>query len=124
MSKLSIEQYKFLVSLSKTGEIKCDDLDESQLSIIRFLDSEGLISSKRDIVVVPSPNDRLKPLKGGYISVSISEKGKAYLRESKTNDRRWVIPVVLSAVALIKSFDREIIYIAEQLLRLIKQLSK
>jgi hypothetical protein len=51
----------------------------------------------------------------------ISEKGKAYLHDSKINNRHWYIPVLISAIALIKSFDKEIICIVEQLLKLLEQ---
>lgn len=104
MLVLAKSQIKFLKKLSKVNSIKCDTLTSDEMHIVRYLDENGLINADRSIRQYPNFNTgELKFGKGKYLSVSISEKGKSFFAERRSNTLRFSIPVIISVFALLTS---------------------
>ena len=59
-----------------------------------------------------------------YVQPYLTEKGKAKLHATKKQTAEKWIPIVISLIALIKSFMPEIILLTKQLLQLMKLLLK
>lgn len=101
MLYLNTEQQNFLNTLSKTESIDCFALSEKELKIVEFLDEEGLIDSKREQHTTLNPiTNEFHTFPGAYLSVSISEKGKSHLVESKVDSDRYKHPFAVSVISL------------------------
>lgn len=119
MLYLNSEQKKLLLRLSKVDSLSCASLSSEELKIIYFLDREGLIDSKRRQIPTYNPATRAATLiPGGYISVSISEKGKSYLVEAKVDSARYKHPFIVSIIALLISLFSLILSLVSIVLQL------
>lgn len=79
---LDKNQLDFLKKLSEVDEMKRSDIDDSQISMILYLNKQGLVSVDRDISGLRMNRFTNKLENDGEIlSVWISEQGKAYLAE-------------------------------------------
>lgn len=104
MIYLTKPQRCFLHKLLKTQSLSCKSLSESEIKIIKYLDTIGLIDTRNENGIYPSfQTGELKSFKGKYISVSISEKGKSYFVERKSEFIHFLIPVSISLLALLIS---------------------
>lgn len=101
MLYLNDDQKVFLNRLSKTGLVDCASLSEDELKIVRFFDKEGLIDANREQYTSLDPKTQeLRFFPGAYLSVSISEKGKAYLVEVNVDSVRYKHPFIVSVISL------------------------
>lgn len=104
MIYLTNPQRRFLHNLINVQCVDCRGFSDSDLKIVKYLDSIELIDAKRETGVYPSmSNAELKTIKGKYISVSISEKGKSYFVERRSELIHFLIPVSISIIALLIS---------------------
>lgn len=110
------------VSISKNDLEKINLTEQQIVKILYLLQSDNLIKIK-----VKSVHDDFSR----FWTVELNSSCVFYFegkRTAKTNNRReWVrtyIPLIISSIALIKSFMPEIILIVEQLWNIVKQLLK
>lgn len=110
------------VSISKNDVAKINLTEQQIVKILYLLQSDGLIDIK-----VKSVHDDFSR----FWTVELNSSCVFYFeskKTSKTNNRReWVrtyIPLIISSIALIKSFMPEITLIVEQLWNIVKQLLK
>ena len=105
---LTPEQRKFLIKLSKSESIDYY-LILKDLDIAKFLVEKELAKFKKERLTRINPDThKVENYDGKIISISISEAGKAYIVERKTQIReKWVpyiITTIISALALAKSY--------------------
>lgn len=104
MVYLTKAQYKFLKKLLKSETADCSALPDSQMSIIYHLESLGLLKAARDETTSYDPNTcNYQTIYGCYLSVTITEAGKSYFVEVRSERRRFLIPVAISLLALLIS---------------------
>lgn len=122
---LNKKQLKFLKSIPENGDIKSDDMTDEQFKIAVFLEKEGLVNVKREIIHtrIDSESHIIKHTYGNIISVSQSERGKTYLSDIKIGKREKWIPIIISVLALLKSYDipGKIITLCMKLLELLQK---
>lgn len=89
---LNKEQLNFLKSLPENEDVSITGVSESKMSIVYFLESEGLIDAKREVIHsrLDVETRTFKDTYGRILSISISEKGKAYLAELKHEKNHFV----------------------------------
>ncbi|MCI9081444.1 MAG: hypothetical protein HFI70_03820 [Lachnospiraceae bacterium] len=81
---LDEEQLEFLKSIPKNGSIKREDIPDSKLKIIEFLENERYIKVTYEVSGIRFHSFEemfSSKVKGDIISVSLTELGKAYLAE-------------------------------------------
>lgn len=104
MVYLNKSQKNFLNKLSKYDSIDCSSLSDEELKIVPYLDSLGFLNADRQMSMgCEFGSSEFKPVYGAYLSVKISEAGKAYFAEARTSRLRFLIPVIISAIALLTS---------------------
>lgn len=111
MLYLKNDQLDFLISISKTNKIMCNTLSDSQMKIVRFLEDENLIDANREILSTRYDSETQNAIHnfGRIISVSISERGKAYLAESKHRKFYFWIPIVIDSILSVSAIIISII---------------
>lgn len=121
------EQFNFLKYICKTKMIIYSDLSNEQVKIADFLEENKLI----DVSYQNKPHFDFETKKasyerGGRISATISETGKAYLSERKRYVReKWIpytITTVISVLALMKSYGCGIDELIISCMQLLKRL--
>lgn len=122
---LTPEQRKFLIKLSKSESIDYY-LILKDLDIAKFLVEKELAKFKKERLTRINPDThKVENYDGKIISISISEAGKAYIVERKTQIRdKWVpyiITTIISALALAKSYGFGIDDIFTWCMQLLKQ---
>lgn len=105
---LTPEQRKFLIKLSKSESIDYY-LILKDLDIAKFLVEKELAKFKKERLTRINPDThKVENYDGKIISISISEAGKAYIVERKTQIRKkwipYIITTIISALALAKSY--------------------
>lgn len=95
---LSPEQRSCLQRLEKTGVILCDTFSEHDSSVFDFLVQSKLAEYGFDFVDVPN-----HPTGGGIrpVWVTITENGRSCLSEHFYNDKKFIVPTVISVISLI-----------------------
>ena len=79
-------------------------MPEDQLEIVKYLNDLGFLNANRKSSTQYNPNTgNLETIYFEYISVQISEKGKSYIAEVKSDFIRFLIPVTVSVCALVIS---------------------
>lgn len=104
MIHLSKSQKQLFTKIYKANTLDCSDMTESQLEIVKYLDTLGFLIANRKSSTQYTPNTgNFQTFNFEYISVQISEKGKSYIAESKSDLIRFLIPVTVSLCALVIS---------------------
>lgn len=107
MLRLTEHQKGLLNYLAGMGSANCERFSEKDLDVIKFLESEGLINAKRDMIPTNIPGKGFTVIPGGYKTISISEKGKSFLVETKVDFDRYrhpfIVNTILSILAIIIS---------------------
>lgn len=104
MVYLTNQQKRFLSRLLKTDSIDCSNFSEDKMVIVKHLEHLGFLTAHRVSSSFYDPNTfETKTFYGAYLSVEISEKGKAYFVEVRSERRRFLIPVTISILALLIS---------------------
>lgn len=115
MLRLTDNQKNLLNYLAGMDSASCDNFSNEEMKIIEFLDSNELINSKRDIIPTNITGKGFTVIPGKYRSVSISEKDKSFLVETKVDSDRYkhpfIVNTILSILAIIISIASLIISI-------------
>lgn len=120
MKRLDKTQLNLLNKIRKTGDYNCSNISESELSIIKYLRSEGFLTAKTRDGFFPSGMHQGSRIEIELLSVKLSETGKAYLAELHTDKTRWCIPLFISIFAAIGAYRAELAYILQKLAQLLK----
>ena len=104
MIQLSRPQKQLFRKIYKAKTLDCSNMSESQLEIVKFLDDLGFLTANRESSTQYNLNTgNYQTLNFEYISVKVSEKGKSYMAEVKSDLIRFLIPVTVSVCALVIS---------------------
>lgn len=120
MKQLSPNQLKLLKKIERLGDFNCSHLSEQNLSVIKFLRSEGLLDAKTKDGVFPFGTGQVSKIEIELISVKISENGKAYLSEINADRIHWLIPVIISIFAAIGAYRQELALLLQAIVQLLK----
>lgn len=104
MVYLDKPQKQFLIKLLKTDSIDCTEMSSDQLAIVKYFDDLGFLTADRaKFKHFNSKTEAFESIPREYISVKISEKGKSYFAERRSEYMRFLIPVTISLCALVIS---------------------
>lgn len=104
MIHLSRPQKQLFRKIYKANTLDCSNMPENQLEVIKYLDDLGFLNVNRESSTQYNPNTgSLQTVYFEYTSVKISEKGKSYIAEVKSDFIRFLIPVTISVCALVIS---------------------
>lgn len=104
MIYLSKSQKRLFRKIYKANILDCSDMSESQLEIVKYLNNLGFLITNRESSTQYNPDTgNFQTFYFEYISVQISEKGKSYIAEAKSDLIRFLIPVTVSICALVIS---------------------
>lgn len=122
---LTPEQRNFLIKLSKSESIDYY-LILKDLKIANFLVDKELAEFKKERLTRINPDThKVENYDGRILSISISESGKAYIAERKSQIRdKWIpyiITTAISILALAKSYGFGIDDVFTWCMRLLKQ---
>lgn len=120
MKRLSPNQLKVLIKIKRLGDLNCSHLSEQELSIIKFLRSEGLIDAKTKDGIFPFGTGQISKIEIELISVKISEAGKSYMSELNTDRIHWLVPVIISIFAAIGAYRQELALLLQAIAQLLK----
>lgn len=98
MTFLSTEQRSCLQRLERTGSIFYDTISEHEHSIFDFLVQSKLAEYNYEFEDLPN-----YPVGNGArpVWVAITEKGRSCLSEHFYNDKKFIVPTVISVISLI-----------------------
>lgn len=104
MIHLSRHQKQLFKKIYKANTLDCLNMSEGQLEIVKYLDDLGFLIVNRKSSTQYNPNTgNIQTIYFEYISVQLSEKGKSYIAEVKSDFIRFLIPVTVSVCALVIS---------------------
>jgi len=101
-------QLKVLKSLSQSPSISLKDKDDNFLATCQYLESLGYVKITHKTNTAFTSLQGFVDLKGLPLSAAITESGKAYLSDLKTESRKlwipYIITTLISILALMKSY--------------------
>lgn len=107
--KTLLHEYK----TTKTQEIELPNLSELYITNNDVAESFRLL---KDFCLI----DYKKDINGTPYDIYLTAKGITFFNDRKNEKIQFWIPVIISFLALLKSFDKEILWLSKQIMQILK----